>query len=250
MTNLFGTELAIVRPTDAKVAVLAAHPEQATPSQADLDQRAEQLRVAYADLKAGVRTTFMKAVEVGKLLIDAKRRMPHGSFLPWLEREVGIKPRAAQQYMELAKVIPMLPPANAKRIAQLGIAGALAEIRRNRRLARSLTSSVAPRAGTGGMVIQGEAVEITVTERLPLHGLPDEVATVIKIGRRSRDLEVKRQAWRLAICLLSQGSGESQKQDSHQGDDEMETMLQDAISRWRSNTRQNDRNDATPHEQR
>lgn len=53
-----------------------------------------------------IRADLARAVEgiiaAGLHLIEAKQQFPHGEWLPWVERELPIKPRTAQQLMEIA----------------------------------------------------------------------------------------------------------------------------------------------------
>jgi hypothetical protein len=51
--------------------------------------------------------SLMKAVEhaiaAGELLIEAKKQVRHGEWLPWLDENVEISERTAQAYMKLAR---------------------------------------------------------------------------------------------------------------------------------------------------
>ena len=56
-------------------------------------------------------------IQIGKDLLSAKRYLPHGAFLEWVEREAGINPRTAQSYMHAAEwasnksaTVARLPP--------------------------------------------------------------------------------------------------------------------------------------------
>ena len=42
-------------------------------------------------------------IQIGKDLLSAKRYLPHGAFLEWVETEAGINPRTAQSYMHAAE---------------------------------------------------------------------------------------------------------------------------------------------------
>jgi hypothetical protein len=54
------------------------------------------------------------AVEAGKLLLQAKEAIPHGQWLPWLEKHIAVTPRQAQRYMQVAQGRPLpiraIPP--------------------------------------------------------------------------------------------------------------------------------------------
>jgi hypothetical protein len=90
---------------------------------------AEQVRKAHADVLASTRTTIERAVQVGKLLVEAKAAVPHGGWLPWLE-ETGLTPRTAQRYMKLAS----LPEDKYDTVSHLGLKGALDAIAEGRAL--------------------------------------------------------------------------------------------------------------------
>ena len=50
-----------------------------------------------------LRTSSSAVIQVGKDLIAAKHYLPHGSFLVWVENEVGMRTRTAQAYMRVAQ---------------------------------------------------------------------------------------------------------------------------------------------------
>jgi Protein of unknown function (DUF3102) len=63
------------------------------------------------------RSAAASIINVGKDLIVAKHYLSHGSFLNWVEREVGIPARTAQAYMQVAQwasrrgaAVALLPP--------------------------------------------------------------------------------------------------------------------------------------------
>jgi hypothetical protein len=69
-------------------------------SLADLAARINAEHKATADaLKDSVR----HGIVAGELLIEAKAKVPHGQWLPWLQDHVQISERTAQLYMRLAK---------------------------------------------------------------------------------------------------------------------------------------------------
>lgn len=49
------------------------------------------------------------AKQAGALLLEVKRTLPHGEFLPWLENAVSISARQAQRYMRAALGKPVKP---------------------------------------------------------------------------------------------------------------------------------------------
>jgi hypothetical protein len=84
---------------------------------------AAEIQAAHAAALAAARTSVEKAVEAGKLLIEAKAALPHGQWLPWL-RDIGLSPRTAQRYMQLA----LVPADKYVTVAHLGIKRALEAI--------------------------------------------------------------------------------------------------------------------------
>jgi hypothetical protein len=83
-----------------------------------------------ACIKAAHRT-LDHALEAGRLLVQAKQRIGHGSWLSWLKESCGIKERTAQVYMRLARELPKLDPANAQRVADLSFRQAIAALSRD-----------------------------------------------------------------------------------------------------------------------
>jgi hypothetical protein len=66
----------------------------------------------------------------GAMLIEAKRSTPHGGWLPWLERYVGIGEREAQRYMQLAEHRDEIEAANPSHMSDLTLSAALRQIRK------------------------------------------------------------------------------------------------------------------------
>jgi Protein of unknown function (DUF3102) len=65
------------------------------------------------------------AIGAGELLIEAKKKIKHGEWLPWLETNCELARRTAQAYMQLAR----LPAEKRKAIAHLPVEEALVAIR-------------------------------------------------------------------------------------------------------------------------
>lgn len=55
-------------------------------------------------IKAMIGRMGFIAEEVGRRLIDTKRLLPHGEFIPWVEKEFGWTARNAQDYMAAARL--------------------------------------------------------------------------------------------------------------------------------------------------
>ena len=44
------------------------------------------------------------ALVIGQRLIEAKARLPHGKFLPWIESEFGMSSSAADRFIQVARL--------------------------------------------------------------------------------------------------------------------------------------------------
>ncbi len=86
-----------------------------------------------------LRPVLNLACKMGECLIEAKKLLPHGQWLPWLHR-VGMRPRTAQVYMQVAKA---QEPVHSER---LSLDGFLRIIRQARRAARRQTLEESRRA--------------------------------------------------------------------------------------------------------
>jgi len=49
-----------------------------------------------------IRTSANSVIQIGRDLIAAKHYLDHGVFLRWVEAEIGMRPRTAQAYMQVA----------------------------------------------------------------------------------------------------------------------------------------------------
>lgn len=63
---------------------------------------AETVRALVAESDAAAIASIEKALEAGRLLVDAKEAAPHGTWLPFLQR-AGVPERKAQRLMTLAR---------------------------------------------------------------------------------------------------------------------------------------------------
>lgn len=75
-----------------------------TPSNERLTRLLKELK-ALEDQQAYVEYDRLHvALELGKVLLNIKKELPHGAFLPFLKgHQVKISPRSAERYMYLAK---------------------------------------------------------------------------------------------------------------------------------------------------
>jgi len=78
----------------------------------DLDQLAHAIREEHEACEAAMTATVQHAIRCGELLADAKARVKHGEWLPWLAENFDGSAWSAQAYMRLS--------ANAGRVTHLG----------------------------------------------------------------------------------------------------------------------------------
>jgi hypothetical protein len=92
---------------------------------------------ALSDLPARINEAHVRAIEhagqalghaiaCGKMLLEAKAKVPHGQWLPWLRDNITFGERSAQGYMRIANHIP-IEKRNA--VADLPIRQVLADLR-------------------------------------------------------------------------------------------------------------------------
>ncbi len=96
----------------------------------DLDRPKRNLPTIATELRSEVEAAELAwqdavshAIRAGELLTEAKSRVKHGEWLPWLEANFPGSPRSAQGYMRLAENAE-----DARRVSHLGIKGALREL--------------------------------------------------------------------------------------------------------------------------
>jgi Protein of unknown function (DUF3102) len=68
----------------------------------DLSALAGKIRTLAAAVRGGGETVIRKAIDIGVALIDAKRQVPHGQWLPWIKDECELSERTVQDYMLVA----------------------------------------------------------------------------------------------------------------------------------------------------
>lgn len=74
-----------------------------------LDQLAVAINQEHQDCQQAYRASVIYAYRTGELLLQAKRKLPHGQWLPWLAANCSdISERTAQVYMRIARRWPEL----------------------------------------------------------------------------------------------------------------------------------------------
>jgi hypothetical protein len=64
----------------------------------------DQLRHAAARARCLLAAVTPAAIEIGNSIVEARETIPHGQFGRWCEAALGIEPRRAQIFMNLAKL--------------------------------------------------------------------------------------------------------------------------------------------------
>lgn len=68
----------------------------------DLKITANEINRLHQLASSTAQQAITYAKEVGRLLLEIKKDLPHGKFTPWLENNVEVSIRQAQRYMEVA----------------------------------------------------------------------------------------------------------------------------------------------------
>src|SRR5262245_30830655 len=95
-----------------------------------LPDLAFRIRAEHEAAADGYKRGAEHAMNCGDLLIEAKAKVPHGQWLPWLSEHCSISERTAQLYMRLARARPQIE-AKAQRVADLSLRAATAELAPN-----------------------------------------------------------------------------------------------------------------------
>jgi len=92
---------------------------------ASLEHLADQIRDEHDRVGVALGRALSRAIQAGALLLDAKAQLPHGAWLPWLERNCGLAERTAQAYMRLTRNRAALEEQNRNGVADIGVQQAL-----------------------------------------------------------------------------------------------------------------------------
>lgn len=65
-------------------------------------EKAASARAAAERIRGRMQLAAESIIEVGRELIEQKKQLGHGNFLPWIEAEFGMSERNAQRYMQIA----------------------------------------------------------------------------------------------------------------------------------------------------
>ena len=70
----------------------------------DLGVLARRIVETHDAAMSAARTAVERAVECGQLLTEAKAKVPHGEWLPWLSANTNVSHRTAQRFMRAAQL--------------------------------------------------------------------------------------------------------------------------------------------------
>jgi len=88
-------------------------------------REAERINAEHDAVVGAEREALLHAIRAGQLLLDVKRRVPHGDFLAWVGANCRFKVRTAQLYMALARELS----SKCATVSHLGLRDALALVR-------------------------------------------------------------------------------------------------------------------------
>lgn len=86
------------------------------------------INVEHAACGAALRTGLEHAIRAGELLLEARGRIAHGGWLPWLREHFEGAPRTAQAYMQVARRRAELEGQDPQRVADVSFREALATL--------------------------------------------------------------------------------------------------------------------------
>jgi hypothetical protein len=91
---------AMGRQSAAPLVIASKDGDSDAPTLSDIEVR---IGTAHDECIAGIRVGAAKALEVGLLLIEAKKLVGHGKFGLWVEENCHLSRRTAQRYMQMAR---------------------------------------------------------------------------------------------------------------------------------------------------
>ena len=77
-----------------------------------------QIKDMHGIVTDGVRIVFENAINIGEILCQQKKRLPHGEFTEWVDDSLPFTMRAAQNYMKLFNNKSLLENANVSHLGQ------------------------------------------------------------------------------------------------------------------------------------
>ena len=71
-----------------------------------LNADAKEINRLHGEIMAAVRTTLEKAIRIGELLTERKKKCQHGEWLHWLEANVQMDQKTVWNYMQFVSIVP------------------------------------------------------------------------------------------------------------------------------------------------
>tara|TARA_S200002703_G_scaffold38799_2_gene34031 strand:+ start:3201 stop:4088 length:888 start_codon:yes stop_codon:yes gene_type:complete len=156
----------------------------------DPDDR-EWAETAAGFITFGLGQAVVKVLEAGNLLIEAKQRLAHGEYLPWVEQACGLKPQRAAELAQAAAWVQMSDIAGTlDNVSDLGVLFLLS--------AKATTEDVRQwaleRCAAGDPPTRREVQE----RKRKAQGRPDrtlvqEALSALKLSEEARELAAKAQ---------------------------------------------------------
>jgi hypothetical protein len=146
-----------------------------------LSPLATAIRREHEAAEASWRDAVAHAVRAGELLIEAKAKLSHGEWLPWLERNFPASVRTAQGYMRLARRAE-----DAQALAHLGVEGALRELARPREREGLPTTKGQAHAFTenaAGWLVEATEAMLAKEPLPPIPPLPEDTDDHLEMAR-------------------------------------------------------------------
>jgi 16S rRNA G966 N2-methylase RsmD len=124
--------------TDANLASFAQQPTLASLEDlAELDALTERINAKYHEVEEMSRATLAGAIDLGRMLVEKKGSLEHGSWLSWVKHNFDGSERHAQRFMKLYNEREMLRASlDATRVSDLSLRGAMRRLREGKAEAR------------------------------------------------------------------------------------------------------------------
>jgi Protein of unknown function (DUF3102) len=136
-----------------------------------LAELATKIKAHHAAVKDAARNVVEKAIAAGTLLKEAKDKVGHGKFLPWLAENCDLSERTAENYMKIANNQHKLDAMKTAANANLTLARALRVIKEDKGNEGEL--------GSMGKYEKAQATLIKKLRQLPAEDMADAAQRTI-----------------------------------------------------------------------
>lgn len=93
-----------------------------------LSSLATEINREHQAIEQALSSAVDHAIKAGELLTQAKASLPHGAWGVWLEENCTVSTRTANNYMRVARELPLLDDSNRQRVANLPLRDALSAL--------------------------------------------------------------------------------------------------------------------------